>query len=111
MDQRISNVGFGDFDAPHEDLREWLKRVDEIGELKVIEGADWNLEIGAIAEMIYHANPENAPALLFKNIPGYPKGFRALSGATNSAKRLAIILGFPVPSHPLDLVRGYRDRM
>jgi 4-hydroxy-3-polyprenylbenzoate decarboxylase len=26
-------------------------------------------------------------------------------------KRLAITLGFPVPSHPLDVVRAYRDRM
>ena len=34
-----------------------------------------------------------------------------MSGATNSAKRLAILLGFPTPSHPLDVVRAYRDRM
>src|SRR5262249_31282 len=53
----------------------------------------------------------NAPAILFDEIPGYPKGFRTLSGATNSMKRLAITLGFPVPSHPLDVVRAYRDRM
>ena len=111
MDQRISNVGFGDFDAPHEDLREWLARVEQIGELKVIEGADWNLEIGAIAEMIYHANPENAPALLFKNIPGYPKDFQLVSGMTNSPGRLAVTLGFPKPKGPLDVVQGYRDRL
>ncbi|HXZ54657.1 MAG TPA: UbiD family decarboxylase, partial [Burkholderiales bacterium] len=53
----------------------------------------------------------SAPAILFEDIPGYPEGFRALSGSTNSMKRLAITLGFPVPSHPLDVVRAYRDRM
>jgi 4-hydroxy-3-polyprenylbenzoate decarboxylase len=34
-----------------------------------------------------------------------------LSGATNSAKRLAITLGLPVPRNPLEVVRSYRDRM
>ena len=65
--------------------------------------------MGALAEIVYRE--PNPPALLFEDIPGYPKGWRAISGATNSAKRLAILLGFPAPSHPLDVVRAYRDRM
>ena len=65
--------------------------------------------MGTLAELVYR--DDNAPAILFEDIPGYPRGFRAMSGATNSAKRLAIILGFPPPSHPLDVVRAYRDRM
>jgi UbiD family decarboxylase len=48
---------------------------------------------------------------LFEGVPGYPAGMRLLSGATNSSKRLAITLGFPVPQSPLDVVRAYRDRM
>ena len=32
-----------------DDLRDWLAKVDEMGELKHVEGADWNLEIGAIS--------------------------------------------------------------
>src|SRR5687767_12462345 len=90
-------------------LRGALARFDQAGELLRIDGADWKLEMGTLAEIVYReASP---PAILFDNIPGYPKGFRALSGATNSAKRLAIVLGFPEPSHPLDVVRAYRDRM
>ena len=34
---------------PHVDLRDWLTRVDAIGELTKIEGVDWNLEMGVIA--------------------------------------------------------------
>jgi len=34
---------------------------------------------------------------------------RLISGATNSSKRLAITMGLPVPSRPLDVVRAYRD--
>jgi 4-hydroxy-3-polyprenylbenzoate decarboxylase len=96
---------------PHVDLRDWLLKVDGIGELKTIPGVDWNLEMGAVAEMIYHARPENPPALLFEDIPGYPKGFRVLSGMTNSPRRLALTLGLPDARHAMDVVRAYRDRM
>ena len=30
---------------------------------------------------------------------------------TNSPRRLALTLGLPMPNHPLDVVRAYRDRM
>src|SRR5207302_10099914 len=33
------------------DLREWLRRVDEIGQLQHVSGEHWNLEIGAISEI------------------------------------------------------------
>ena len=66
--------------------------------------------MGTLGEIVNHARPE-PPALLFEDVPGYPKGMRLISGATNSSKRLAITLGLPVPSCPLDVVRAYRDRM
>ena len=96
---------------PHVDLRDWLERVDAIGELKRVPGVEWNLEMGAVAEMIYHARPENPPAILFDDIPGYPKNFRVLSGMTNSPRRLALTLGLPDARHAMDVVRAYRDRM
>ncbi len=111
MEQPVVNTSFGEYQTPHADLREWLGRIEGIGELKRIEGADWNLEMGAIAEMIYHANPENPPALLFEKIPGYPDDFKVLSGMTNSAGRLAVTLGFAKPRGALDVVRAYRDRL
>ena len=107
-DPRPAKV-WNDYDSPHADLREFLSRIERAGELLRIPRADWNLEMGTLAESVNERS--NAPAILFEEIPGYPKGFRTLSGATNSMKRLAITLGFPVPSHPLDVVRAYRDRM
>jgi UbiD family decarboxylase len=101
----------GEFSKPHVDLRDWIERVSSVGELLRISGVDWNLEMGAVAEMIYHARPENPPAILFENIPGYSADFRVLSGMTNSPLRLALTLGLPGPKHPLDVVRAYRDRM
>jgi UbiD family decarboxylase len=109
--QLPNSIYAGEFSEPHVDLRDWIERADSIGELMRISGVDWNLEMGAVAEMIYHAWPENPPALLFENIPGYSSDFRVLSGMTNSPRRLALTLGLPRPKHPLDVVRAYRDRM
>ena len=104
-------IRLGEFAEPHVDLRDWLARVEGIGELMRVSGVHWNLEMGAVAEMIYHDRPENPPAILFENIPGYPADYRVLSGMTNSPRRLALTLGLPMPKHPLDVVRAYRDRM
>ena len=41
--------------------------------------------MGSVAEMIYHAKPDNPPAILFENIPGYSPDYRVLSGATRRA--------------------------
>src|SRR5437879_2392411 len=100
---------WNDYDRPHRDLREFLSRIEGAGELLRVPGAHWNLEMGTLAEAV-NERP-NPPAVLFQDVPGYPQGFRVLSGSTNSMKRLAITLGFPVPAHPLDVVRAYRDRM
>ena len=111
MSSRRNSMYAGEFSKPHVDLRDWIERVGSVGELMRISGVDWNLEMGAVAEMIYHARPENPPAILFENIPGYSADFRVLSGMTNSPLRLALTLGLPRPKHPLDVVRAYRDRM
>ena len=101
---------FNAYDRPHDDLREFIARAESADEIVRIKGADWKLEMGTLAEIVNHARPE-PPAILFEDVPGYPKGMRLLSGATNSSKRLAITLGLPVPKGPLDVVRAYRDRM
>src|ERR1700730_11820297 len=67
---------WNEYDAPHADLREALERFERAGELMRIRGADWNLEMGALAEIVYRR--PNPPAILFEDIPGYPKGFRAV---------------------------------
>ncbi len=33
----------------HEDMRDWLEQVDALGELRVLEGVDWQENIGRIA--------------------------------------------------------------
>ena len=98
------------YDQPHQDLRDLLKRAEAVNELLTIDGVNWNLEMGALTEVIHHARP-NPPAILFQRIPGFPEGFRVVSGASNSSRRLAITLGFPEPKTPMDVVHAYRNRM
>ncbi len=110
MLEKSQSPRFNAYDRAHVDLREFIARADRAGEVMRVAGADWNLELGTLAEIVYHARPQ-PPAILFDDVPGYPSGMRLLSGATNSSKRLALTLGLPVPSVPLDVVRAYRDRM
>ena len=92
------------------DLRELIDRFDQIGELARVNGADWNLEVGAISETVAAEKPGRAKALLFDQIQGYPEGFRIMSGAANAFKRLALVLGLPDPENEMDLVHSYRKR-
>jgi UbiD family decarboxylase len=95
---------------PATDLRGFLDDVEAAGQLLHIPGVNWDLEMGGVAEIVNHARSE-APAVLFDDIPGYPKGFRIISGATNSSKRVALAMNLPEPNNPIELVRAYRDRM
>src|SRR5439155_1090570 len=80
------------------DLRSWLDEIRELGELKEVRGADWDLELGAISEL--NVKKDLPPALLFDEIAGYPKGFRVLTCSTSSPARLSSILRLgPQRSH------------
>src|SRR4051794_5963380 len=94
----------------YRDLREWLQRVDQMGELKVVNGADWNMEIAAITEL---ARMESAdkPALLFDNIKDYQPGFRVLAGMNNTIRRLALTTSMPVEGSIEAFVRGWKERL
>jgi 4-hydroxy-3-polyprenylbenzoate decarboxylase len=78
---------------PPKDLRDFLLAVNEIGELRTIHGAHWDLEIGTMAELNYE---RGGPALLFDNIPGYPKGFRVLTNAMDSLPRSLVAVNMPL---------------
>ncbi len=94
------------------DLREWLEIVDSVGELKKIDGADWNLEMGTLAEILSRETKSGSvPAVLFDNVPGYPKGFRTLFAQNASFKRMALNLGLDMNLSSLDLVRAFRQKL
>ena len=90
------------------DLRTWLAAIDKLGELKIVEGADWNLELGAISEL--NVKKSLPPALLFDRIKDHPRGFRVLTCSTSSPARLSSILRLPVQKTHRGLVEALRGK-
>lgn len=90
------------------DLRDWLLQVDELGELRRMDGADWDLEIGTITEI--NTRKSDAPALLFDRIEGYPQGFRVVTSALTTCRRLALTLGVPPVSTSPELIEELQGK-
>ena len=93
---------------PVKDLREWMEKVDEMGELLRIDNAHWDLEIGAITDL-YQQRP-GSPALLFDRVPGYPEGYRVLSNSCMSLKRIAFSFEIPTDLSPTDSILLWREK-
>lgn len=91
------------------DLREYVDRVKEVDHCRVIEGADWDLEIGAITEL--QCEIPNSPLLLFDGIKGYQRGYRVVSNVLNTPRRIALALGLPLDVKGIELVRALRARL
>ena len=93
----------------YRDLREWLDQVDAMGELRTVPGCDWNLEIGALAEVA--GRGREAPAILFDDIKGYPKGHRVLVGMVESLKRAALTTNLPADITRNEFIAAWRERL
>src|SRR3954447_24273838 len=72
------------------DLRGWLALIDGFGELRHIDGAHWDEEIGAASQVNYLS--PSPPALMFDDITGYRSGQRVLSASIANARRLGVTL-------------------
>ena len=80
-------------DVANKDLRDWIDGVKAAGELKLINGAEPKEEIGGIVD-IYMRKMGN-PAVMFDEVPGYPKGHRVLANILTSIPRTNLALGLP----------------
>jgi UbiD family decarboxylase len=89
------------------DLRSWIDEVEKLGELARINGADWDVEIGAITELGHHRG-EKSKAILFDQIKGYPEGYRVLSNTLNTVKRIATTLHMDTNYRRLDFIKDIK---
>ncbi len=95
----------------YRDLREWLKSVDETGELRQVDGVNWDLEMGAISQLSQLKRTEKGDfALLFDNIPGFPPGYRVLSNYFTSVNRFALTVNLPAGLRKQDYVRAWLEK-
>jgi len=88
----------------YDGLRTFIAECDRLGEIKRIDGAHWDVEIGALSEVTSELIPE-PPALLFDRIADYPAGFRVLSLPVVSRVRTALALRLPTELPRMELVR------
>lgn len=87
-------------DNQYHNLRQWIDRFRETGEVLDVKGAHWNQEIGVMTQLA--RRQKQGPALLFDQITDHQEGFRILVNTLGSTRRLA---------HTLRLgdVSGYRE--
>ncbi len=95
--------------SSNQDLRTWLHQVEALGELKVISGAHWDLEIGVLSEVVERSR--RGPAVLFDSVPGYPKGYRILVNSLGSIRRIALSLGLPLEIPLVELMVRWREKL
>lgn len=91
------------------DLREFINQAEAWGECQLVEGADWNLEIGAIT-VLRGLEPE-PPVLLFDCVKGYPPGYRVASNLFTTQRRIALGLDLPLEARGIGLVAAFRDKI
>lgn len=89
------------------DMREFLSLLEQRGELQRVEGADWDLEVGAINEMVAE---KGGPALLFDPVKGYPEGFRIVTNILHRADFQKIAFGIPEEMGELEAVRSWKEK-
>ena len=77
----------------YNNAREWIDQARNIGELKVLEGIDPNLEVGTIVQI--DAKNEG-PAILFNKLKGYRDGFRILTNFMANIKLFNLSFGVPI---------------
>ena len=90
----------------YNDLREWLAEAERLGEVRHVKGANWQEDIGLVAEAILRA--ENGPCVVFNEVEGCPKGYRLLLNMF-AGRRRNMTLGFPTELSKWELSDGYRD--
>jgi 4-hydroxy-3-polyprenylbenzoate decarboxylase len=92
----------------YKDLRDFISRIEALGALRRIDGADPRHEIGGITEVA--AGMAECPALLFDRIKGHAAGFCIVTNAVTSPQRAALALGIDPKLRPLDALKAWMGK-
>jgi UbiD family decarboxylase len=92
------------------DLRDWLDGVRALGQLERISGADWDLEIGALTEIILE-RLSSPPAVMFDAVPGYAPNRRVLANMLETLERTALTLNLPTDLKTIPLIDALRAKL
>jgi UbiD family decarboxylase len=87
------------------DLREWIAEAKKLGEVREVKGLSWQADIGAATEVVMR--DENAPCIVFEEIPGTLRGSKVLVNFFGG-QRQKMTLGFPLHLSKLELSEAFR---
>lgn len=90
-------------------LGDYVNDIRERGLVKEVQDADWNLEIGALTEIV--AFSKSPKCLLFDKIKGYTTHFKIATNLYITEELQAIALGLPTETEGVELVRTWRERL
>ena len=96
--------------TPFDDLRAWLGQVEGIGQLERVSGAHWDLEIGALNEIVCERLPA-PPALLFDRVAGHRGDGRVLVNMMETMERTALTLDLPLDLSTIEVIHRLRTRL
>jgi UbiD family decarboxylase len=89
-------------------MRDYLDVIRAKGLLQDVADADWNLEMGAVTEVV--ALSKTPRALLFDRISGYREGLRIATNLYASPKLQAVALGLPDDIAVPQMVQRWREK-
>jgi UbiD family decarboxylase len=90
-----------------DDLRGLIEALDQRGQLMKVDGADWNLEIGAITCLVAE---HRGPGLLFDKIKDHPQGYRVVTGILHTKLGQRIGFGLPENLGNVETVQYWKDK-
>ena len=102
-------MNVGTTSIAYKDLREYIDAADRLGELRRVNGADWDLEIGAITEVA--ARAAQPKIVLFDNIKGYPAGFRVIVNAVCSAMTTGLAFGLDPTLSGMEMIKAWKKKL
>ncbi|MPZ15534.1 MAG: UbiD family decarboxylase [Chloroflexi bacterium] len=91
------------------DLRDWIRHIDAMGQLKTVHGANVDEDIGQATDVLHHT--PGSPAAIFENVAGYRPGFRVLVNSFNTHPRIAFTLGIPHDVPLAEMQEAWRKRL
>src|SRR6266576_6702981 len=92
------------------DLRDLLKDVKKLEQLEQISGAHWDLEIGALTEIILE-RISTPPAVVFDQVPGFDPNRRVLANMLETLERTALTLNLPLELKTIPLIDALRAKL
>jgi UbiD family decarboxylase len=93
---------------PFHDLREWLRHVEALGQLKTERGVD-TAGIAEATDVLQHT--PQSPCVLFDDIADHAPGFRMVVATLTHTDRVALTLGLPLGMSKTELAQAWRRRL